>query len=185
MEEIDSPPETIQKINNDLEKIQIWALQWRVTFNPDKTYFLRISHKQLKPDLPPIIFNDTTVKEVQTHTNLGLIFNNKFTWDDHINRVTSKASKRLSILNRFHYTLPRNTLERTYLTMIRPVLEYADIIYDNTTFEYKQKLEHIQRRAGLTCTGAYRHTEHRTLLKELCWSSLSLHRKKTQTYPVL
>jgi ribonuclease P/MRP protein subunit RPP40 len=180
LETIDSPEESIHKINSDLNKIQTWALLWRVTFNPDKTFFLRISHKLIRPNLIPIIFNNTTVQEVQSYTNLGLTLNNKFTWEDHITRIASKASKRVNIINRFRLLLPRHTLIRTYLSMIRPVLEYANIIYDNTTFERKQQLEQIQRKAGLICTGAYRHTEHRTLLQELCWETLSLRRKNNK-----
>jgi ribonuclease P/MRP protein subunit RPP40 len=173
----DNPTANIQSLNDDLTRLMLWADLWRVTFNPAKTYFLRISNKQNRPLLRPILFNNTIVQEVETHTNLGLTFNNKFTWDDHITRICNKASQRLTLITKFRYILPRHTLERTYLTMIRPILEYADIIYDNTTFENKQKLEHIQRRAGITCTGAYRHTEHQTLLLELCWETLSLRRK--------
>jgi hypothetical protein len=91
--------------------------------------------------------------------------------------LINKASMRTTALNKFRNILPLNTLVRTYITMIRPILEYANIIYDNTTFELSQKIEHIQRRAGLICTGAYRHTEHRSLLQELGWESLSLRRK--------
>jgi hypothetical protein len=61
--------------------------------------------------------------------------------------------------------------------MIRPVLEYCSIIYDNSTFGQKNNIEKIQRRAGIICTCANRHTEHQTLLRELCWESLSLRRK--------
>lgn len=169
LETLNNPTDTIRKINTDLHKIKEWALQWRVTFNPDKIFFLRISNKPNTPDRPQIIFNNTVVKEVEHFTNLGLILNNKLTWEDHITRITHKAAKRLSILNRLKYTLPRNTLERIYLTMIRSVLEYADIIYDNTTIEQQQILEQLQRRAGIICTGAYNHTENQTFMRELCW----------------
>jgi ribonuclease P/MRP protein subunit RPP40 len=179
-ETIDSPDESITKLNTDLQKILEWALQWRVTFNPEKTFFLRISNKQTRPNLTPIIYNNIPIYEVQTNTYLGLTFNSKFTWDDHISRISNKASKRLNTLNKFRLMLPRNTLERTYQTMIRPVLEYASTIYDNTTFELKQHMEQIQRKAGLICTGAYKHTEHQTLLRELCWQTLSLRRKNNK-----
>ena len=41
----DPIPATIT-INNDLYKLAIWAEQWRVTFNPVKTYFLHMSNKR-------------------------------------------------------------------------------------------------------------------------------------------
>jgi hypothetical protein len=48
-------------------------------------------------------------------------------------------------------------------------------------------LENVQRRAALICTGAYRHTEHITLLNELGWESLTTRRyyKRLTTYYTL
>ena len=46
--------------------------------------------------------------------------------------------------------------------MIRPVLEYGNVLYDN---------------CSLICTGGYRHTDYNNLLKELHWESLSNRRK--------
>ena len=56
--------------------------------------------------------------------------------------------------------------------MIRPILEYADIIYANTSLQLHKKLETIQRRAAIICTGAYKHTEYNALLTELGWNRL-------------
>jgi hypothetical protein len=62
--------------------------------------------------------------------------------------------------------------------MIRPIIEYGNIIYDNINISQSQQLEQIQRRAALICTGAYRHTEHRILLEELGWNTLKERRKQ-------
>ena len=60
--------------------------------------------------------------------------------------------------------------------MIRPILEYADIIFDNCSNYLSNMLEAVQRRAAIICTGAYRHTEHQTLLAELGWDTLQTRR---------
>jgi hypothetical protein len=64
--------------------------------------------------------------------------------------------------------------------MIRPILEYGDVIYDNIPQNLSNRLENIQRRAALICTGAYRHTEHRILLNELGWDYLIERRRQHQ-----
>ena len=72
--------------------------------------------------------------------------------------------------------------------MIRPIIEYGDLLYDNTTLKNKLKLDNIQRKAAITCTGAYRHTESRTLLHELAWQPLSTRRtnhKLIQLYKII
>jgi len=60
--------------------------------------------------------------------------------------------------------------------MIRPIIEYGDIIYDNTSLKNKLKLDNLQRRAAIICTGAYRHTETQSLLHELAWEPLAKRR---------
>jgi hypothetical protein len=61
--------------------------------------------------------------------------------------------------------------------MICPILEYGDIICDGAAEIQLKRLETVQRHAGLTCTGAYRHTKHEKLLDELGWPPLSTRRK--------
>jgi hypothetical protein len=62
--------------------------------------------------------------------------------------------------------------------MIRPIIEYGDIVYDNLTLKQSNQLENIQRRAALICTGAYKVTEHKVLLGEVGWEPL-IDRRKT------
>ena len=61
--------------------------------------------------------------------------------------------------------------------MIRPVLEYGDVIYDNCTLSTAHSLDQVQRQAALLCTGGYRHSNYKKLLKELNWEQLSERRK--------
>ena len=61
--------------------------------------------------------------------------------------------------------------------MIRPILEYGDVIYDNGTISTVQTLDQLQRQAALICTGGYRHSDYTKLLKELNWEPLRDRRK--------
>ena len=64
--------------------------------------------------------------------------------------------------------------------MIRPVIEYGSVIYDNLTAMQNIKLEKLQRRAAVICTGAISRTESRKLLSELGWNSLKERREKSK-----
>lgn len=77
---------------------------------------------------------------------------------------------------RIRHNIPRLALENLYTSMIRPIIEYADIIYNNCTLSIGRSIEGIQRRAALICTGAYKHTEHSKLLKDLGWPTLKARR---------
>merc|ERR1712055_752290 len=94
LETLSNPMVSVSKINRDLERLNNWAKQWHVTFNPKKTYYMQISLKKSKFDYPPIYLNGTIIEEVTEHTNLGLTFNNKMTWESHINKLVDRATKR-------------------------------------------------------------------------------------------
>jgi len=185
---LDDPVKSIRDINDDLKKLADWANTWRVTFNASKTNFLRFSFKRRQPDLDPIFLNDTQISEVTSATNLGITLTNNLSWDNHIDKICVKTGKRLSILSRCRCFLPRLSLESLYISMIRPVIEYGDIIYDNTTLKNKLRLDNLQRKAAIICTGAYRHTETRSLLHELAWEPLVQRRsnhKIIQIYKII
>lgn len=84
--------------------------------------------------MPPLIMNNTAINAVAVHKHLGLTINSELSWSEHIDSIVSKASKRLSILRKLKFTLDRSSLEKMYLSFIRPILEYADIVWDNLPF---------------------------------------------------
>ena len=57
-------------------------------------------------------------------------------------------------MNFVKHRLPRSGLSSLYKTMILPISEYCDIIYDNCTVRESAALKQVQRRAALVCTGA-------------------------------
>ena len=61
--------------------------------------------------------------------------------------------------------------------MIRPILEYGCIIYDNCTSGEAELLESVQLDAARVCTGALWNTSKYKLLEELGWATLSTRRK--------
>jgi hypothetical protein len=43
----------------------------------------------------------------------------------------SKASSRLNIIRKLKFKVDRKSLEHMYFSYVRPILEYADVIWDN------------------------------------------------------
>jgi hypothetical protein len=139
--------------------------------------FLQVSRKINPAPKPILLMNGTPIKEVTSHKHLGLIINQSLTWSDHTSQIVHKASKCIGLLQRISRDVPRQCLETLYKSMILPIMEYGDIIYDGSADLHLKRLENIQRKAALSCTGAYRHTNHERLLEELGWPLLSKRRK--------
>ena len=48
------------------------------------------------------------------------------------------------MLKGLKFKLSRNTLERLYKFLVRPVMEYADVVWDGCTESECDPLEHVQ-----------------------------------------
>ena len=79
-------------------------------------------------------------------------------------------------MKRLKYTLNRSTLERLYVTLIRPILEYGCVIFDACSQSDSQLLESVQYDAARICTGAFWNTNRASLLNELGWETLETRR---------
>ena len=136
-----------------------------------------ITRKRTPPTLAPIYLNNTQIGESTSIISLGVTITRTLNWNEHIYKQISKASKRMFILHTYRNILPRSSLECIYTSMIRPVLEFGDVLYDSLSLSTVHALETIQRQAAVICSGAYRHTRHKNLLLELGWEPLAERRR--------
>ena len=80
-------------------------------------------------------------------------------------------------MRRLSLTLSRKSLLAMYKSFARPLLDYADIIYDKPCNEmFKGKLEAVQYNACLALTGAIKGTSRGHLYCELGLETLNNHR---------
>lgn len=175
---VEDPQSCSTILNTDLEKIHSWAETWLVDFNSNKTETILFSRKRNRPNHPNLIMNNTVIKNVQEHKHLGIIFSNDGKWGPHISSIVSRAWKRIGILRFFKFKLGRKSLEKMYLSFIRPLLEYSDSLWDNCSDELKRELESVQIEAARIVTGATKLCSINNLYNELKWELLSTRRRK-------
>ena len=65
-----------------------------------------------------------------------------------------------------------------YITFIRPLLEYADIVWDNCSIELKNDIEAVQHEAARIVTGATKLCRIDRLMADLNWDTLAERRRK-------
>ena len=81
-------------------------------------------------------------------------------------------------MRKLKFKLDRNSLETIYLTFIRPLLEYGDVLWDNFTQYEKNELDKIQNEAARIATGATKLISLHALSNEVKWESLEERRRK-------
>ncbi len=125
-------------LNHDLDTIHQWSQRWLVKFNPAKTETMIFSRKLDKPQHPDLLMDGQTLNILKEHKHLGLTLSDDGKWGPHISSYLNKAWQRIGILRSLKFKLNRSSLERMYFTIIRPLLEYADVVWNNTTNELKK-----------------------------------------------
>ena len=77
-------------------------------------------------------------------------------------------------MRKLKFKLDRKSLETIYLTFIRPLLEYGDVLWDNCTQYEKDELDKIQNEAARIATGATKLISLFALSNKIKWESLDI-----------
>ena len=133
-----------------------------MSFNPDPSKQAQeviFSRKLNKDYHPPLVFNNNNVPETDSQKHLGIILDNRLSFENHLKIILNKAHKTIGLLRKLHNILLRSALPTIYKCFIRPHLDYGDIIYEQAyNALFHEKLELLQVNACLAITGAIRGT---------------------------
>ena len=116
-----------------------------MTFTPDpskQTQEVIFSRKTKKEYHPPLAFNNNNVLEINSQKHLGVVLDNRLSFEDHLTMILNKVNKTIGLLRELQNILPRSTLLTICKSFIRSHLDYSDIIYDQAyNALFHQKLE--------------------------------------------
>ena len=144
---------TAKDINADLSNLQQWANLWHMTFNPHKTVFFQISN--YKTITSPIFLNGIHIQMKKDHTHLGITLSRDMQWTSHIECILERVNQRLGVLQCLKFSLSRDCLSHLYKTMILPITDYGDVIYDNCNEKNSHSLELVHNKAACMVSGAF------------------------------
>ena len=168
--------DTADKLNRDLEMARIWAWQWKMEFNPDKTQEIVFTQKQKQPYHPPLLLGNCKIAVKNEHKHLGLILDSKLNFQQHIKEASSRARRGIGLIKFLRRYVSRDTLNMIYKLYVRPHLDYGDIIFHHfdptMKSDFTLKLESIQYSAALAVTGCWRGSNRQRLYDELGWETL-------------
>ena len=130
---VHDPNATANDLNNDLAKINDWAYQWKMNFNPDpfKQAQEALSSRKIKSQNHPCLhFNNNPVNQTPLQKHLGMYLDPKLDFLEHLKNTQAKVNKSVALLRKLRTILPRQPLLTIYEAFIRSHLDYGDTIYD-------------------------------------------------------
>ena len=137
-------PSSLQRA---LDAAQGWAEENKMKLNAKKTKDMWINFTE-RPAPPSLQLEDVNIERVDSFKLLGVWFQNDLKWNKHIEEITRKASKSLYCLRECRRAkLPVEVGLTTYLSKIRPVLEYGSPVWGGLPQYLMEELERVQRRS--------------------------------------
>lgn len=134
------------KLQSDLDKVHNWCNLNRMELNTKKCYYVRFARKS-KLVLHNYHINHNFVTEKQIIRDLGVLFDNKLTFKEHLEDVTNRASRMLGFVlrNVKGFRNPKTKI-LLYYSLVRSILEYCSVIWRPHYSTHILRLERIQKR---------------------------------------
>lgn len=129
-----------------MDLLERWFTKWRIKVNPNKCTAVYFGSKRVHP--PPIkIYNKPILFDTKSKY-LGIIFDKRMSWKEHINYVKSKY---LNALNKISFIINSPSLDYQnktllYKSVLRPILTYAASVWGFTFNTHMEKLQILQNK---------------------------------------
>ena len=134
-------------LQNDLYNLLDWSQTWQLLFNSSKCSCLHYGNSNnhnkyfIDKDCTSVLNTTTSEKDV------GVTFSPDLKFDLHISNIIKKANKITGIIKRSFSYLDKNIFLKLYKTIIRPNLEYANVIWNPQFKRQSIEIKKVQRRA--------------------------------------
>ena len=87
-----------QHLQRILTNLEIFCTKWRIKLNSDKTWCQNFYIDEANNNTPRLYLNGNLLKYKKTFKFLGVTFDQKLTFSDHINDIVTRAKKRLNLM---------------------------------------------------------------------------------------
>ena len=170
--------ECTNRLTQDLTSFKHWCNINKLTLNVKKTKYtvfgLRSQAKQIRHHV--LYIDDIKIDGVPTYKYLGITLDANLTYNRHLENIIKTISYKSLLLAKMRKYITREVAITIYKTMILPVLEYGDILYDGTNMKLIGELQILQNRCLRTCVLRNQHIPT-IRLHEICnIANLKMHR---------
>jgi hypothetical protein len=137
-----------RNMREDLNLIYDWFYANLLSFNIRKTKYIIFYQKNKNiPNPDPLIVRNAEIERVTKTKYLGLILDEKLSWNEHIEYIKTKIRPFISMLRRTSYLLPSTTRLSVYHSHIHCHLSYLISVWGYTGSTRLEELTRFQNKA--------------------------------------
>ena len=169
------------QLKKDLTSLHEWSIKWGMRFIPQKCY-ITSTPGRYKPSYF-YQMKDKVLQQVQYTLYLGNELSEDSTFERHITKTVTKASKMLGFVQRNLRKCPEHLKKLSYTALVRSGLEYGACVWDPSKQKDVDSLERVQRRAARFVKGEYRRGPEvsvNQIIQDLGWDLLSSRRSSAR-----
>ena len=147
-------PNAQQKFIKDLKTLGNWLHVNKLSANLVKTEYMIIAsaHKLKSVNYSSLItLNKKPIKRVHRTDYIGLVMDEKLSWEEYIKPLCKKISSAVTAIRHVNY-LPQNTLITLHYGLVESRLRYCSTVWGNCNNSLKANLQRIQNRAARIIT---------------------------------
>ena len=131
-------------IQKDIDNLHSWSETWQLPFNEKKCKCLHIGNNNPEKKYT---MNGHILEDVTSQKDLGIVVDSELKFHKQTAAAVKKANQVLGIIKKTIHTKNEKTIPLLYMSLIRPHLEYANVVWGPKYKLDQQKIERVQRRA--------------------------------------
>lgn len=113
-------------VNEQVEKIQTWCIANKLTVNLKKTNYMVIKGPRRSIEIKGVLkISQTVINRVHVASFLGILIDDNLMWKDQIQCVDKCVRRKIGLLFKLRYYVPKRVLILVYKLFIQPHIFYG------------------------------------------------------------
>ena len=140
----------IQDLQKDIDRLVDWADKWQLRFNSDKCKVIHLGRNNPSHEYTMRLHHSHERKVLDTsklEKDLGVLIDEELNFSKHIEAQVAKANRILGLIRRSYRFLDGESLRYMFTSLVRPHLEFANVVWSPRYQKDKNLIEGVLRRA--------------------------------------
>jgi hypothetical protein len=167
------------KLQTDIDSLANWACQSGMSFNVSKCFSVTFGHSPRSEVDWTYNIKGALIPRKSVFRDLGVTVCSPLSFNSYVDDIVARAFRRLGLIRKLFHFKSSKSIVRLFKSFVRPVVEYASIVWNPYTKIYTNKIERVQKRMCRMVPGI-QHISYREQLKVLGLLSLEARRIRYQ-----